>query len=78
MSRFDSFELTAFNLEGQINLGERYGLIKILKSDDGKIVLVCDGEYGTLDQIKPTELSVTNTDADSDWCSISALGERGS
>jgi len=63
MSRFDSFELTAFNLEGQINLGERYGLIKILKSDDGKIVLVCDGEYGTLDQIKPTELSVTNTDA---------------
>jgi hypothetical protein len=63
MSRFDSFELTAFNLERQINLGEKYGLIKILKSDDGKIVLVCDGEYGTLDQIQPTQLSVANPDA---------------
>jgi len=63
MSRFDSFELTAFNLEGQINLGERYGLIKILKSEDGKVVLVCDGEYGTLDQVNPTKLSVANTDA---------------
>ena len=61
MSRFESFELTSFNLEGRINLPEQFGLITILKSDDGKIVLVRSGEYVSVTE--PVPATRTNLEA---------------
>ena len=40
---FDSFELTPINLMGQIGLGEKYGLVVLRKTEDGKTILVVSG-----------------------------------
>ncbi|MCK9352147.1 MAG: hypothetical protein M0P76_05160 [Candidatus Pacebacteria bacterium] len=41
---FDSWELTKFNLDGNIIIN-KYGILKIRKSDDGVIVLITDSNY---------------------------------
>ena len=63
MNTFNSFQLTPFTLEGHIDLGQTFGLLKLMKSVDGAIVLVCDDHYGILDQENPTTLPIANTDA---------------
>lgn len=59
---FSSFELTEFNLEGQITIDE-FGIIKIIKSEDGRLVLICDDDYGLIDQKNPTPANIGYTDA---------------
>ena len=42
MDSFESYELLRFALEGQIDLGEKRGLIKIYRSEDDYITLFRD------------------------------------
>jgi hypothetical protein len=60
---FYSSQLTDFNLEGQIVLSEKFGLIKIARSEDGLLILVSDGEYGMIDQEKTTPTGFVKTDS---------------
>ena len=59
----DSWELTDFNIEGQIVLSDKFGLLKIQRSDDGLLILVGDSKYGVIDQEKPTPASFVRTDS---------------
>ncbi len=46
MQKFNSFELTEFNLGSKkIDLNEKCGLVKIFRSDDGKLSLVVDASF---------------------------------
>lgn len=59
----DSFELTEFNLAEDINLGEKFGLIKITRSEDGRLILVRDGNYGLISGTTPTVATISDLDA---------------
>jgi hypothetical protein len=60
----DSWQLTEFNLEGrQIKLSDKFGLVKIVRSDDGVLALIGDGQYGLIDQEKPTPASFLRPDS---------------
>jgi hypothetical protein len=60
----DSWQLTEFNLDGrQIKLSDKFGLVKIIRSEDGLLVLIDDGTYGLIDQDKPTPSSFLRTDS---------------
>jgi hypothetical protein len=61
MDRFESYELYPFNVEGQIVLGDKFGLIKIFRSQDERIILLCHNKYQTIE--KPTPASIANLDA---------------
>lgn len=63
MEQFDSYELTPFNLKEHIVLTQKFGLLKILKSDDGKLILVAYADYGLIDQAKPSPAKIANQDA---------------
>jgi hypothetical protein len=63
MKDINSYELTAFNLEGQINLGEKCGLLKITRSDDDRLILVTDANYDLIDSDTPKPLKFANVDS---------------
>jgi len=60
MSNFTSYELFGFNLADRIPLGAGLGLTTLTKSDDGRLILVCDDDYGVYDQVNPTPTDITN------------------
>lgn len=55
---YNSWELTDFNLEGHINLpaelSEKFGILKVMRTEDGVLTLSMNSEYGKIDQEKPT------------------------
>lgn len=57
----ESWKLTDFNIEGHIILDQKFGLIKIMRSEDGTLILVGDANYGIIDQTKPTPANFLNT-----------------
>ncbi|MEK7473651.1 MAG: hypothetical protein AAB668_02930 [Patescibacteria group bacterium] len=59
----DSYKLTEFNLKGHINLDAKCGLIKILRTEDGLLVLVVDSAFGMIDQDNPSPSHHGNVDA---------------
>lgn len=59
----ETFELTDFNLNDQIDLKELCGFFKIMRSDDRRLVLMMDAEYGMNDPDSPTPTRFVNTDA---------------
>lgn len=59
----ESWKITDFNLQGrQIKIG-KLGLVKIIRSDDGTLVLIGDYEHGTIDQEKPTAAHFSKNDS---------------
>lgn len=50
MTEFESWELNDFNIDGHIVLSQKFGHLKIMRSDDGIVILVEDAEYGRIDQ----------------------------
>ena len=63
MGSFESYELSRFELEGQIDLGEKRGLIKIGRSDDDHIILFCNDRYSSPSPTETTPLNVADLDA---------------
>jgi hypothetical protein len=63
MDSFESFELLPFMLDGQINLGEKRGLIKIYSSDDDHITLFRDSAYVSPSTAESTPHTVADIDA---------------
>jgi hypothetical protein len=63
MDNFESYELLPFALEGQINLGEKRGLIKICRSGDDHIILFRDSSYALPSTTESTALGVADIDA---------------
>jgi hypothetical protein len=60
MDEFVSFEITEFNLVGQIILDQELGLLKILRGDDGRLVLIAYNNYYSIDQENPTPAKIAN------------------
>lgn len=60
---FESTQITDFNLEGQIVLSEKFGLVKICRSDDGMLMIIGDNQYGLIDQEKATPASFLRVDS---------------
>lgn len=52
--KFEVYELTEFNIEGKIDLQEKCGLFRIERSEDGRLTLICDSDYGLIDTEKPS------------------------
>jgi hypothetical protein len=63
MNNFESYELSPFQLEGQIKLDEKRGLIKICHSGDGHLILFCDAQYALFSQTEVTPLRIADIDA---------------
>jgi len=63
MDSFESYELLPFALEGQIDLGEKRGLIKICRSDDDRIVLFCNAPYVSPSTTESTPLRIADVEA---------------
>ena len=65
MPEYESYELTEFNLDKgcHIPLPLELGLLKIMRSDDGHLLLICDGSYRLIDQDKPTHANIGDIDA---------------
>jgi hypothetical protein len=63
MDNFESYELLPFALEGQIDLGEKRGLIKICRSDDDHIILFRDSPFALFSTTESTPLGVADFDA---------------
>jgi len=63
MNEMDTYELTEFNLKDAIILDEKCGLIKITRSDDGRLILVCDGSYDLIPQEGPSERPIASVDS---------------
>jgi hypothetical protein len=61
--KFQAWKITEFNLQEQINLADKFGLIKIYRSDDGVLILVGDADYGLIDQNKPSPASFLRSDS---------------
>ncbi len=59
----DSFELSEFNLNGAIVLDEKFGLSKIIRSPDGKLVLIRDGDWGAISASTPTLANISDLDS---------------
>lgn len=62
MSEYNSWELTDFNIDGHIALSQKYGHLKMMRSEDGTLILVGDADYGLIDQTQPTPTSFFNPD----------------
>jgi len=58
-----AWKITEFNLEGQINLNNKFGLIKIYRSDDGVLAMTGDANYGRIDQEKPSPATFLRSDS---------------
>lgn len=57
------YQLTEFGLEGgQITLGGAPGLVKICRSDDGILMLVCDEAAGAFDPAQPVPARFADSD----------------
>jgi hypothetical protein len=63
MDTFESYDLLPFALEGQINLGEKRGLIKIYRSDDDHIILFRNSPYVSPSTTESTPHRVADIDA---------------
>lgn len=61
MTNIRSYELLEFNIDGHINLDQKRGMIKIMRSDDGRIILAEDSDYGLIDQNNPTQTEIVDT-----------------
>ena len=61
--RYQSFELTDFNIDGHIILGDKLGLLKIMRSEDGRLILVSDADYGVIDHGQPTQVEKADINA---------------
>lgn len=59
----DSFELTEFNLAEDIKLDEKFGLIKITRSEDGKLILIRESDYGVISSTTPTPATISDIDS---------------
>jgi hypothetical protein len=57
-----SWQLTEFNLDGQIDLGGVFGLVKVHRADDGLLTLVGNADYGVPDQKQATPAEFLRTD----------------
>lgn len=60
---FESWELAEFNLQESVKLNNKFGLIKIYRSEDGVLVLVGDSTYGLIDQENPSYASFLKPDS---------------
>ena len=58
----ESWELTDFNIDGHIALSQKFGHLKMMRSDDGKLILAGNTNYGHIDQTKPTPTNFFNPD----------------
>jgi hypothetical protein len=63
MNSFECYELSPFPLEGQINLGEKRGLIKIGHSPDGRVILFCNAPFLSASTAEATPLDIADLDA---------------
>ena len=63
MNEIDTYELTEFNLKDTIILNEKFGLIKIVRSDDDRLILVCDGSYDLIPQEGPSKRPISNIES---------------
>jgi len=61
--KIQAWKITEFNLEGQINLNNKFGLIKIYRSDDGVLAMTGDANYGIIDQEKPSLANFLRSDS---------------
>jgi hypothetical protein len=62
MGELESWELTDFNIDGHITLSQKFGHLKIMRSEDGALILVGNADYGLIDQTQPTPTSFFNPD----------------
>ena len=63
MNELESWELTDFNIDGHITLSQKFGHLKMMRSDDGKLILASYANYGVIDQTQPTPTSFFNPDS---------------
>ena len=61
-NNFQSWELTDFNIKDPIILSQKFGQLKIMRSDDGFLILVEDSNYGAIDQTQDTPTTPFNVD----------------
>lgn len=61
-NEFESWELTDFNIKDHIILSPKFGQLKMMRSDDGLLILVEYSSYGVIDQKKDTPTTAFNTD----------------
>ncbi len=54
MDELESWELTDFNIDGHIALSQKFGQLKMMRSDDGLVILAEYAKYGRIDQEKDT------------------------
>lgn len=54
MDELESWELTDFNIDGHIALSQKFGQLKMMRSDDGLLILAEYAKYGRIDQEKDT------------------------
>lgn len=62
MSDLSSYELTDFNLQGHIKLGEKLGLVKLMRSEDGRLILVAEDNYERVNATEPIPNRVSKID----------------
>ena len=63
MDELESWELTDFNIDGHIALSQKFGHLKMMRSDDGKLILAGIASYDVIDQTKPTPTSFFHPDS---------------
>lgn len=63
MEELESWELTDFNIDGHITLSQKFGQLKMMRSDDGLLILAEYANYGRIDQEKDTPSSCFNPDS---------------
>lgn len=61
--KFEIYELTEFNVDGKIDLQEKCGLFRIERSEDGRLILVCDSDYGLIDIDNPSPGKILDIEA---------------
>lgn len=64
MDETSSFELTDFNIEGQIDLKDTFGFLKIARSEDGHLILVVRDKHENVEEKKVVSINIA------DICSI--------
>jgi hypothetical protein len=57
------WQLLDFNLEGQIGLSDKHGLVKVCKSEDGTLMLVTNSTFRMIDHTKATPLTFAKADS---------------
>ena len=59
----ESWELTDFNIDGHIALSQKFGQLKMMRSDDGLLILAEYANYGRIDQEKDTPTTCFDPDS---------------